>query len=590
MHCRSCEMLVEDELSKLAGVKKVVVSEKEGIAHLEYEGQAPSSSKIAAAVKDAGYEVGKDVKPWFSPKAATYKELGYAAVTLFILAYVGKSLGLFNLAAQTSGDYSSLGVVLVIGITAGVSTCMALVGGLVLGASARYAEKHPQATPLQKFTPHLFFNLGRIASFFFFGGLIGLLGSFFQISTGVLGFLIIAVGVVMFLMGAQLTDVSPKLNRFKLSLPKSIGRALGLKEKSEEEYSHQNALLSGALTFFLPCGFTQAMQLYAMSTGSVWKGALTMGVFAVGTAPGLLGIGGLTALVKGALARYFFKGVGIAVMILALFNINNGLNLTGVTSVFASLNQPFKSATTVASDPNVTLENGVQVVHMTQDGSGYSPNTFIIKKGIPVKWVVTSTNPNSCASVLTASKLGIRTSLKAGENVLEFTPDAAGTIPFSCIMGMYTGSFKVVDDAGQGNAADANATLAAATSVPSVGSCGGGGGGCGCGGGRPAPSVQVAPSANVDNGVQVLQATFTNKDDVVPNTFKVKANQPVRLEILAKEDGAGCMSSVMIPRLVNQPQLFTKNETIKLEFTPTSPGSYPITCAMGVKRGTLEVD
>ena len=51
------------------------------------------------------------------------------------------------------------------------------------------------------------------------------------------------------------------------------------------------------------------MQLYAMSTGSPITGALTMGVFALGTAPGLLGVG-LTSIVKGSLPVYFQRGRG----------------------------------------------------------------------------------------------------------------------------------------------------------------------------------------------------------------------------------------------------------------------------------------
>ena len=39
-------------------------------------------------------------------------------------------------------------------------------------------------------------------------------------------------------------------------------------------------LLVGVVTFFLPCGFTQAMQIYAVSTGSFWLGGLSLAIFA----------------------------------------------------------------------------------------------------------------------------------------------------------------------------------------------------------------------------------------------------------------------------------------------------------------------
>ena len=94
---------------------------------------------------------------------------------------IARALGIFHLGVD-SEDPSNLPVVLLIGLAAGFSTCMALVGGLVLGISARFAENHPDATRVQKFRPHLFFNLGRIASFTLFGGLIGLFGKVFHLS------------------------------------------------------------------------------------------------------------------------------------------------------------------------------------------------------------------------------------------------------------------------------------------------------------------------------------------------------------------------------------------------------------------------
>ena len=176
----------------------------------------------------------------------------------------------------------------------------------------------------------------------------------------------------------------------------------------------------GGLTFFLPCGFTQAMQLFAIASGSFWIGSLTMGVFALGTAPGLLGIGGLTSVVKGAFANVFFKFAGIIVIMLALFNISNGLNLTGF-SFPSSLASNQSNSNSV--DPNVVLENGVQVVRMNQTSSGYEPNSFTVKKGIPVKWIINSVDPNSCASTIVSPALNIRQTLSAGENVFEENGD-----------------------------------------------------------------------------------------------------------------------------------------------------------------------
>lgn len=600
MHCRSCEILIEDKLTAIPHVERTVVNYKKGTAEIHYESKKPNMHDVEQAVKEAGYSVGQNDeidgdRPFFSRNRQDYKDLIMAFAILIGLYIVLKNFGLtnINIGASTSNP-SSLPVVFLVGLTAGLSTCMALVGGLILGISARHAEIHPEATPMQKFRPHLFFNIGRIASYTVLGGTLGSLGSFFQLSGSTMGVLIIIVGVVMLMLGMKLVGIFPRMENSGLMLPKGISRFFGIKTHHTKEYSHGSSMVTGALTFFLPCGFTQAMQLYAISTGSFVQGALIMGVFALGTAPGLLSVGGLTSVIKGIFARRFFKFSGLLVIFLALFNISNGYNLTGWQ---LGLNSDAKNVPSVpVNDPNVKLENGVQVVKMTEGPSGYSPNKFTIRKGVPVKWVVDATAPFSCASSLMVSKLGIRKSLTAGENTIEFTPTETGSIPFSCSMGMYTGVFMVVDDQGVG--ATGNATNNTAT-IPTAGSCGGGAsaGGCGgCGGsGKPVTSttgtVQNVPSTDTATSAeQVINTTFTYSNDIQPNTFKVKVGQPVRFIVDVKEDGAGCMSTIMIPGLSSQPQLLQKGSKLEMTFTPTKKGVYNITCAMGVPRGTVTVE
>lgn len=437
MHCKSCELLIEDELMKIKGVQKVEVSHKTGEAVMHYSGETPSNGSVKRAVKSAGYELGKTENlPLVSAKTGDYADLGMSFVILVLLYLIGRELGLFNLSVQSGGNYSSLPIVFLVGLTAGVSSCMALVGGLVLGVASKFSQAHPDASVTKKFVPHLFFNLGRIASFFLLGGLVGVIGSVFQLSASMMGLLVIAVGAVMAVVGLQLTGIFPRLSNVSITLPKGISRTLGITE-GEGEYSVRSSILLGALTFFVPCGFTQAMQLYAMSTGSFITGALTMAVFAIGTTPGLLGVGGLTSFMKGQYSKLFFKFAGLVVIALSVFNISNGLTLAGLRTT------PKSTVQAAAVDPNVTVEDGKQVVHMVQTGQGYSPDTITVKKGVPVKWIVKSEDPNSCASSLVVPLLNIRTLLTANEQVFEFTPKETGDIRFTCSMGMYSGAFHV---------------------------------------------------------------------------------------------------------------------------------------------------
>lgn len=594
MHCRSCEILIEDELSKVKGVKKVYVNHKTGVADVDCECEL-DPNEVASAVQNAGYVVGEDGKlPLISKNRKDYIDLGIAFFITVALYFVAKTLGIFDLGKSiTGGNYSSLPVVFIVGLTAGVSTCMALVGGLVLGAASRFSAKNPRATGMEKFTPHMYFNLGRIASYFVLGGALGFLGSIFQLSTSVLGMLTVIVGLVMLLLGGQLIDVFPFLKRVSFTLPKGISRAFGMKDQAELEYSNKNSAIMGASTFFLPCGFTQAMQLFAMSSGSPLTGALTMGVFALGTAPGLLGIGGLTSVVKGNGAKLFFKTAGVVVILLSLFNITNGLNLLGVTPEVLGVFTTKAAAGNTVSDPNVKMVNGVQEVRMNQESGGYRPNKFTIRKGIPVKWIITSKDIYTCAASIASQQLNIRKGLQLGENVFEFTPKETGTIRFSCSMGMFTGSFTVVDDKGAG--VPQQATLANAQ-TQDTGATGGScsAGGCGCGGAaKKAAAIQnsnePATKPITQGNVQVIKASYTSLEDISPNSFTVKANQPVRLEILSKDNGEGCMGSIAVPKLSQKVEMLTKGETTIFEFTPTSTGTYPITCAMGVPRGQIQV-
>jgi len=579
MHCRSCEILIEDELSKVPGVCKVEVSENKGIAEVYYETDL-GVDQIEQAIHKAGYEVGlNDKKPWLSKNIGDYADIFYAGVALFFLYVIVTLLGLTKILGVGGGHPTSLVTVLIIGLTAGFSTCMALIGGLVLGTATRYAQNHPNATNRERFTPHLWFTAGRIVSYTVLGGIIGGIGSFFQFSGFSLGLLTLAVALVMLTLGMQLTGLFPRLEGLKFSLPKGIARLFGIKNQKESEYSHKNSFALGASTFFLPCGFTQAMQLYAMSSGTVFSGAMIMGIFAIGTAPGLLGIGGLTSVIRGVFAKKFFKFAGVAVMGLSLFNLNNALNLIGWNPVNRL---GLGSAVLAAATENFDVRKGnTQIVRMTQDARGYSPNSFTIEKGVPVKWIINSTDVNTCASSIVSSQIDVRVNLHPGENIIEFTPKETGTINFSCMMGMYRGSFTVVDRVN-----------ALAVQIPTVDSAAGGacgGGGCGCGGTKKPVVEQLAGSAPiVKNDVQIIKTTYTQEEDISPNTFIVKAGIPVRLEVDVKDFGSGCMSTIMVAGQT-EAQFLEKNKILTLSFTPKSKGDYPITCAMGVPRGKIKV-
>lgn len=330
MHCASCELLIADELESINGVTAVTVSLKDKAARIEST-KCLSDSVIEKAVDKAGYEVGRDYgeRLLVTRNSRIWKDVGAGFVLVAAIYILFRGFGIDKVIAGVSSTGGGNGVMaLIIGLTAGFSTCMALIGGLVLSVASKYAESHPAQTALQKFKPHLYFNLGRVVSFVVLGALIGALGSAFALKGSLLGLLTIVVGMVMLVLGLQLTELFPRITR-GLTLPSVLSKKLGITTRAGQDYRHNNAFIMGAATFFLPCGFTQAMQLLAVSTGSPVQAALIMGAFALGTTPGLLSLGGLISAVKGSFARRFFRIVGVAVVAMAFWNLANGYILMG---------------------------------------------------------------------------------------------------------------------------------------------------------------------------------------------------------------------------------------------------------------------
>lgn len=451
MHCRSCEITLTDKLEKLPNVDKADVSLRTTTATL-YGDTLPARVIIERAIESVGYEVGYEKKSWITKSKVVYKDIFLGVVVVAALGLLVGVTDLTNVVGTGNLNSNGIAMALVIGLTAGVSTCMALVGGLVLGLSAKHAEKHPAATTAQKFRPHIFFNLSRIATFFVLGGAIGAAGSVFQLQGTTLGVMIIVVGLVMLVLGLQLTNLFPKLSSGGLTLPAGVAQRLGMNERRDKEYSHRNAAILGAISFFLPCGFTQAMQLYAISTGSFMTGALVMGLFAIGTTPGLLGVGALASAVRGPKAERFFRIVGVAVVAMALLNLSNGFNLTGWQG-------PLSSAFSRSSAAQSTNENNAD----SSQSRGAVPSDFVLK----AKYAVAS--------------------------------------------------------------------------------------------------------------------------GMMPKEFTIQANRSYVLEVEALEDGVGCMSTVLIPGLNSQIQYLQKGKTNLLPFRVGGPGTYRVTCAMGVPHATIKV-
>ena len=429
---------MERKFKAIPGVEKVKVNHATGKSELYLSGEV-KLEELQQAISEDGYRVvtwaERNQESAVAPEGrGKYLEIGAIALVIMALYLVLKK---FSLLPQGFGvsDSMSYGFVFLIGLVAAVSTCLAVSGGLLLAISAKYNESHPGLSGAQKFKPHLYFNLGRIISYTGLGAVVGALGGVLTLSTRLNGIITIIVSLVMILLGFQLLKIFPGLKRFQPKMPKSLAHKIHDWSAAENKVG---PFFLGALTFFLPCGFTQALQLYTLSRGDAWVGALTMLAFSLGTLPALLSVGALSSFSGGAFHRGFLKFAGVLVIILGLFNINSGLTLAGFRINLAGLTQS-SSKTNQSKNPGAEIINGKQIAKMKIVGLSYYPSRFTVKAGIPVEWEIDGSQAAGCARVIVASALGINEYLPAsGTKKITFTPRKTGTIAFSCPMGMTT--------------------------------------------------------------------------------------------------------------------------------------------------------
>lgn len=324
MHCASCVVLTEAKLQSQADVSSAKADLSTKTVTIEGDFANHSSQHIVEQLNPilakSGYRLStqpeKTIINWSEFKLAI--PVALAIIWGFLLL---QKVGIVNL---VSTDQINYGTAFFLGVIASVSTCAAVVGSLVLAVSANYAKSG------QHVKPQIMFHLSRLVSFFILGGLMGAVGSVFSIGAGstyILSFLVI---IVMLILGINLLDIFPQAKKWQPTLPTSISKRL-LHVKSAN--TKLMPLLLGFITFFLPCGFTQSMQLYALSTGSFLTGAIVMLAFALGTLPVLALLSFSSIRIQDQVkSSIFFKVSGLLVIFFGLYNLYALLTVIGVIS------------------------------------------------------------------------------------------------------------------------------------------------------------------------------------------------------------------------------------------------------------------
>ncbi len=415
IQCDSCRNKLIKALSKIGNVTSVKIDGN--IATLNYDGTI-NNYIIIKTINDLGYytkkeymsDVKKDIDDIYIRKQIAVIFL--IILLIWFVLFKIFNINIFNVFPTVSSKVS-YGYLFIVGILTSFH-CLSMCGAFNLLASYNLESSKAFKNPL-------LYNIGRICSYTILGGLVGLIGSVFTVNNTVQGIIILVSSIIIILMALSMLGL--------LSV-----KPLNLKIKNK----FSNPFMIGFLNGFMPCGPLQSMQLYALMTGSFFRGALSMFFFSIGTVPLMLTAGFIYSSFKGKWRILITRIASVLILFLVIFMFNRGLSTLGVN---------FNNIIFSNNDYLVAkMENDYQVVRFSLDYNNYQD--IQVKKGTMIKMIIDVSEKylNGCNERLEIKAFGVEATLQVGENVIEFTPDKTGTFTFNCWMNMITNNIKVVDN------------------------------------------------------------------------------------------------------------------------------------------------
>ena len=502
MTCGHCEKRITEAVKRLKGVRSVVASFPKKRVEVVFDAEKTTEDAIKAAIEQEGYRalsngtnkqpLGK-VAPIFLIVLAVY----------FIVRYT-IGFDFINLIPRINSTVSLIAL-FATGLLTSVH-CIAMCGGINLSQSVGSTE-----STAGRFKKPLLYNLGRVISYTVIGGIVGGIGSVLFVSQMAKGIIMLVAAVFMILMSLSMLGWLPWW--LVPRLPKALSR------KANQAKQGKGPLVVGLLNGLLPCGPLQAMQLYALSTGTVLMGALSMMIFALGTVPLMLGAGLIFSMLKGKFTRGISRVSAVLVMLIAFVMVLNAGGLFGwnITATAANTNPTASAENTQNTDASAVeqlaakgyavaeIKDGVQVVEAQLKSSQYP--SIVVQKGVPVQFNIVADDAvlNGCNETVEFPAYNVEKRLQAGDNIIKFTPDKTGTISYTCWMGMIYGKIEVVDDLGTDAAVTAlpqttdTATETTSAQSPVSGSC--------CSNIQQTITEDSIAVAEVKDGVQVMTVT-----------------------------------------------------------------------------------
>lgn len=304
MICRACTDSIESALLAVRGVASAKASYIKGSCRVEYDPALADENELREAVKNAGYDTGE------KGVGECLVDIICVALTV-LLVWVMMSMKLN--AVPEAYDGAPLWYIFVIGLLTGTH-CIAMCGGILLSQSTGGSALAASAC----------YNGGRVVSYTVMGAVFGALGMVITYTMQTKSLVFTMVGILVAIIGINMWGLLPGLRALMPQQSSFCSVTAG------RERLAARPLIVGLLTGVMPCGSMYAMWLFAMSSGSMGRGALIMLAFSLGTVPLMLLFGSLGSLIPKRSLKYMIKLSAVLVTAFGVKMLINGLKMADI--------------------------------------------------------------------------------------------------------------------------------------------------------------------------------------------------------------------------------------------------------------------
>ncbi len=317
MHCPACDILIREIIQETEGIelieltaqwKLTITSENESTLWI-----------LKKSIVASGYSV-SDFWTDTSVKKINFKEIALLITSGIVIWFLLYNLDIATYAASlwTDGTLGYGEMILLWGI-ASLSTCLALVGWFVL---MRWSTQWWYDISLRSSVFHQWlFQLGRLWWFALWWFILWSIWSTLVFSPLVNGIINLLVSILLLLIWRNMLLIFP------IRVPSRWWWDGLMKLLNRLSTKKRWWVLVGALTFFLPCGFSQLAQINALSTGDPVQGWILLFLFALGTLPVLFILWITGNRFQMNATSFTAKFIWIVLVVLSLFLIQNAFNL-----------------------------------------------------------------------------------------------------------------------------------------------------------------------------------------------------------------------------------------------------------------------